>query len=58
MADPANRLIEHFAERELQTIPTAHIAHHGKSVAVRSRILGNPGEEQMVNGVLAESIEM
>src|SRR5712692_2245807 len=35
MADPTNRLIEHFADGELQTIPAAYIAHHGQTVAVR-----------------------
>ena len=38
MADPASGLVQHFADRILQTVPSRHIAHHGKLSAVRRPI--------------------
>src|SRR5207249_2854956 len=34
MADPASCLVEHFADRILQAVPSRHIPHHGKLGAV------------------------
>src|SRR6266403_491240 len=67
MADPAPSLIQHLADRILQTVSSRHIAHYGKLAAVRrpisplhvlQHLTGSPAHQRHARESSAEDLRL